>query len=106
MTDHKAYTDGVRYQYTHRVGTVTAGLCMVGFGVLFLINSIWGWLGYEVIFSFWPLILVGLGLELLVSNFEQRKVVYDKAAVFLLITMTFFAIAMAVADVCMDSFRM
>ena len=44
--------------------------------------------------------LILLGLELLFSNFSARKIVYDKAAVFLLILMTCFAIGMAMADEC------
>ena len=105
MTDIKMNTDKMQ-QHTHRVGTITAGLCMVGFGILFLINSIWDKIGYEMIFSLWPLILVGLGTELFVSNFEEKKIVYDKAAVFLLIIMTFFAMVMAAMDICMESVQL
>lgn len=43
----------------HRVGSYTAGLSMVGFGILFLLHYFWKNLDYERIFSLWPLILIG-----------------------------------------------
>lgn len=89
----------------HRVGSVTAGLSMVVFGVLLLLQSVFDMLSYERIFALWPLILIGLGVELLLSNLFVKKIVYDKAAVFLLVFMTFFVVAMAFVDVCMEAGR-
>ncbi len=86
----------------HRVGTVTVGLSMVAFGVLFLLNTVWGILNYEWIFALWPLILICLGLELFAANFRKDEILYDKAAVALLFLMTLFAMTMAVADQCME----
>jgi len=86
---------------THRVGTITTGLSMIVFGILFLLHLLAGMLSYEMIFSLWPLMLVGLGLELLISHLRAKQFVYDKAAVFLLICMTFFVMAMAAAEVCL-----
>ena len=85
---------------THRVGSVTAGLSMIVFGILFLIHLVTGAMNYTTIFSFWPIVLIGLGIELFLSNFLKKKIVYDKAAVFLLITMALFAMLMALVDVC------
>lgn len=84
----------------HRVGSVTTGMTMIGFGILFLLRLCFEWISYEIIFKLWPLILVGLGIEILISNFADRKYVYDKAAVFLLILVTFFSVCMAGVDVC------
>ena len=86
----------------HRVGTVTAGASMVVFGILLLIHSVFGFIDYQMVFSLWPLILIGLGAELLLSNFSEKRIVYDKGAVVLMIIMTFFAIGMAVAEICME----
>jgi len=83
---------------THRVGSVTAGLSMTGFGVLFLLHTLGNLVSYDFIFSLWPVMLIVLGLELLLSNFAQKRIVYDKAAVFLMIVMTFFAMSIAVVD--------
>lgn len=83
---------------SHRVGSVTAGISMIGYGVMFLLHLFFDMVEYQMMFSLWPVMLILLGLELLISNFSTKKVVYDKAAIFLLILMTFFAIGMAVAD--------
>lgn len=88
---------------THRVGSITAGMSMIVFGVMLLLHSIFNLMSYEMIFTLWPLILIGLGVELLFSNFQERKIIYDKAAVFILIIMIFFAMGMAVTDVCLQA---
>lgn len=84
---------------SHRVGSITAGLSMVGIGVMFILHLFFDRMDYQMMFSFWPVMLILLGLELLFSNFF-KKIVYDKAAIFLLILMTLFSMGMAVADVC------
>ena len=48
-----------------RIGTITMGVCLVVFGVLFLVHIFGGFLNYELIFHLWPLILIGLGIEIL-----------------------------------------
>lgn len=83
---------------THRVGSVTTGAGMVLFGTLFLVHYIWGILSYEAIFALWPLMLVGMGIEVLVSNSGKRNIVYDKPAIFLLIVMTLFVMLMGTMD--------
>ena len=85
---------------SHRVGSVTAGLSMIAFGVMFLLHLFFDLIEYQLIFSLWPVMLILLGVELLLSNFSKKKIVYDKAAVFLLIIMTVFTIGMAVVDEC------
>lgn len=88
---------------THRVGTITAGFSMVVFGILFLLHTLFDMMSYQIIFSFWPLVLVGMGVELLLSSRVKSGIIYDKAAVFLLIVMTLFVIGMACVDVCMEA---
>ena len=92
--------DKVSVYRSHRVGSVTAGLSMISFGVMFLLHLFFEIIDYRMMFSLWPVILILLGLELLLSNFSTKKIVYDKAAIFLLIVMTFFAMGMGVADEC------
>ena len=87
----------------HRVGSCTAGLSMVGFGILFLLHYFWKNLDYERIFSIWPLILIGLRAELLLSNRWEKKFIYDKGAIFLLIIMIFFVMGLAALDVCFQA---
>lgn len=87
---------------THRVGSVTAGLCMVGFGIIFLLHTFGNLVNYDFIFKLWPIMFIVLGVEILLSNFAEKRIVYDKAAIFLMIVMTFFAIGMAVVDMCIQ----
>lgn len=86
-----------------RVGTLTLGISLVLFGILFLVHMILPAFSYETIFRLWPCMFIILGIEILLSsrkdNVEFR---YDKAAVFLVILLTMFAMIMAGADWCMQ----
>lgn len=86
----------------HRVGSFTAGVSMVVFGILFLLQVLFDAVSYETIFRLWPLILIGLGIEILLSNLIAKKMVYDKGAVALLLLMTFLSIGMACTDVALE----
>lgn len=88
----------------HRVGSITTGLTMIAMGVCFILHLFLGIISYEDIFRLWPVIIIGLGIELLISNFITKKIVYDKASIFILITMVFFAMTMACADWAMLNF--
>ena len=90
---------------THRVGTITSGFCMVGFGVLLLLHNLLDIMDYEMIFGLWPLILIGMGIELLLSNVFKSRIVYDKAAVVLLFVMVLLVMVLAGVDVCMEASR-
>lgn len=79
----------------HRVGTITTGITLVAFGILFLLKIFLGVLDYVTIVNLWPLIIVGLGVELLLSTVKCENFVYDKASMFILVLMTFFAMGMA-----------
>ncbi|WP_343208150.1 LiaI-LiaF-like domain-containing protein [Anaerolentibacter hominis] len=84
----------------HRVGTFTFGILLVVFGLLFLLHLFIPALSYEIIFAFWPLIFILLGVEVLFFNFKQKteKIIYDKGAVVLTVLLTFFAMIMACVD--------
>lgn len=89
-------------QRTRRVGSVTFGLTLILFGVLFLVNMILPTLHYEVIFRLWPVIFIFLGIEILVenhrSNTEKCKFVYDFPAIVMLALVLLFAMLMAAVD--------
>ena len=53
---------------THRVGAFTSGFCMIGFGILLLLHNILDIMTYEQVLGLWPIILIGMGVELLLSN--------------------------------------
>ena len=85
---------------TRRVGSMTFGLMLVIFGGLFLLHIVVPGLGYIVIFKLWPCIFILLGIEILVSSRRSEiEYKYDKAAIFLIIVLTAFAMCMAGADV-------
>ncbi len=86
----------------HRVGSITTGISMIALGIAVLLHLIFDLISYEWIFRMWPLILIGLGIELLLSNFSKEKIVYDKAAVVLMFLVSFFAIGMAGMDIFME----
>lgn len=97
---------------THRVGSVTFGATLVVIGVLFLLHVFFPGMGYRFLVYFWPLILIGLGVEVLFGcrqkNFEirdkdgklveQGRVVYDGAAIFLTLAVTLFALLIGTID--------
>ena len=95
-----------------RVGTFTFGIILVVTGV---INALWQFfprINYEIVFRFWPLILIMLGIEVLLGSrqkvvevldgagniIEQNKVVYDVAAMVLTFVLTGFAMIMAMMN--------
>jgi hypothetical protein len=86
----------------HRVGTITTGCTLIAAGVLFVIHTFLNIISYEMIFRLWPIILIGLGLEVLAANFSKERIVYDKAGVVLLFLVMFFAMGMACADICFE----
>ncbi len=84
-----------------KIGTVTLGAVLVLFGFLFLVHTFWQGLDYTMIMKCWPLILISLGVETLLSvrqHTEEIKWVYDKAAVVLLFLLSLFAMMMAVVQ--------
>ena len=91
-----------RMDRTHRVGTVTCGLMFIVYGILFILHIIMPQLNYRILFNLWPIALISLGVEILVSctrkNQEERKIVYDFPAVLLIMLVVLFVIIMAVLD--------
>lgn len=92
---------------TRRVGSFTCGIAMVGFGVLFLLNTLFGMVDYTEIFSLWPLLLICMGAEMLFANYkysdtERFQLVYDKGAIVLLVLVTLFSIGMGITDYCIQ----
>ena len=85
---------------TRRVGTITVGVSMVAFGIMFLLCSVFQLVTYQTVFALWPVVLIVFGLELLVYSFFKGKLVYDKGSVFIMILMLLFSAGMAAVDVC------
>lgn len=87
---------------THRVGTVTCGLMFIVYGILFILHIVMPQLNYRILFNLWPIALISLGVEILVSctrkNQEEKKVIYDFPAVLLIMLVVLFVIIMAALD--------
>ncbi len=93
----------------HRIGTVTFGMILIMFGILFLAHIFVPWLSYRYIFRLWPLIFICLGVEVLLGNHRAAKLaeaeegitvnfIYDKTAILLTVCLTFFGMVLAMMD--------
>lgn len=87
---------------TRRVGSVSFGLTLIVFGVLFLVHMAVPALDYDAIFRCWPVVFVFLGMEILVENHKSNaagyRFVYDFPAVLMMFLLLFFAMMLAVVD--------
>lgn len=96
--------ENIKEVRTHRVGSITLGSALVAFGILFLVHLFVPVLTYEMIFHAWPCIFILLGIEILLANRKKNvEFIYDGKAVFLTITLTLFAMLMAVIDVIINN---
>lgn len=92
---------------TRRVGSITCGILMIFFGILFMVHMFYPPLSLEVIMKLWPLILIALGGEMIASNIRRREdeeeiLKYDKGAIFLVFLLTCFSAVMGIIECCMN----
>ena len=90
-----------------RVGSITCGILMIVFGILFLVHMFYPPLSLGTIMKLWPLILVALGGEMIAANRKQEEdgeeiLKYDKGAVFLVFLLACFAVGMGLLEYFMD----
>lgn len=86
---------------TRRIGSVTFGISLILFGVLFLGKLLFPALKYTFIFHLWPVVFIMLGLEILIETHRDGiKYVYDKAAIFMMLLLLVFVMCMGAADWC------
>lgn len=92
-----------------RVGSITFGVVLVVMGCLFLLHMFFPQFNYFMIYRFWPVVLILLGIEVLVGSrgknyevlneegkiIEQSKMVYDFAAILMMALILGIAIFMA-----------
>lgn len=87
---------------THRVGTVTCGLVLILYGILFLVHMVLPAVNYSLIFDCWPIVLIFLGVEILLGcagkNAEKRNFKYDFGSVLIILLMMLFSMIMAAVD--------
>lgn len=77
-----------------RVGTFTLGLTLIVFGVFLFLHTFISTFTFSFIASLWPLILILLGLEVMVSYIVNKddKLRYDGGAIALIIILALFAL--------------
>lgn len=80
-----------------RVGTLTAGVVLIIFGVLFLLRLAFPSINISLIVSLWPAILILLGIEMIIAYVINKddKLRYDSGAILLVIVLSFFSMGMA-----------
>lgn len=85
-----------------RIGSVTFGIALICYGILFLVRIFVPQLRYHIIFQCWPVVFILLGIEILVENHrcraQEKKFIYDFPAILMMASMLFFAMIMAVID--------
>lgn len=87
-----------------RVGTLTLGITLIAVGGLYLADLFLPAVEPMYFMRFWPVILILLGCEILVSwslN-KEDKLRYDGGAIFLTICLIGFAWCMAAAQMFLD----
>lgn len=74
-----------------RVGTFTTGIVLVMFGIMFLLRLIYPSIDYLKIASLWPIVLVLLGIEIIVSYSINKEEImkYDFGAIILILMLSF-----------------
>lgn len=92
--------------HTRRVGGITCGISLIFFGIMFLISPFLDKIDYSFILHFWPIILIGLGVEMLAANHrcrndENSRLKYDKGAIFIMVILMLFAACMGTAEFCL-----
>lgn len=77
------------------VGTLTLGISFVVFGVFFLTNAVFDVIPYTILFTLWPVILILLGVEVLVSYAMNKteNTRFSGVSIFLLVLLTLFALS-------------
>lgn len=102
LQDIRQEQETVRPKRTHRVGTITFGLMLVGFGVGFLLRIINPDITYFAVWQYWPCTLISLGIEVLISTFYAEKAKYDGWAIALCFLIVFFSMGLAGTEFLFD----
>ena len=71
-----------------RVGTISMGIVLIGFGILILISQINQLSAVELAMKFWPMILILIGGEVLWYSYKTKddediKIRYDILSIFI-----------------------
>lgn len=80
-----------------RIGTISMGIVLILFGVLLLLSKVSSISGIEIFVSFWPVILIILGIEILYYVYknkeEEKPIRYDIFSIFIVTAILMFNMA-------------
>lgn len=87
-----------------RVGSFSLGCVLILMGTLYLLHLVIPSLSYEVIFRFWPAVLILLGGEILVANCHHgdKTFEYDLGGIILMFLVVCFSCGMGLIDYMMQ----
>ena len=85
-----------------RVGTISLGISLVGFVIVFLLRIFWSAFPVVEAIRFWPVLLIILGTEILLAGIGKKEFVIDKASVILLFISIVFVNCLAIAQYAID----
>lgn len=82
-----------------RAGSLTLGICLTGYGILFLLHMITG-LSYHFIFQVWPVLFILLGCEVLAGSLFHRgeQIRFDLFSCFMIFLAACFAMLLGFMD--------
>lgn len=89
-----------------RVGTLTAGMVLIVFGVMFLLRFVITNINILLIASLWPIILISVGIEIIVAYVinKEEKINYDFGAIILVAILVLFAMGVGGAEFVINHF--
>ncbi len=90
---------------SRKVGVFTLGMSLIIFGILFILKTIFANTSFLFILKLWPIILILLGFEILISYIINKDDTYkfDGVSIVILIVMAFFSMIMASAEVVLSN---
>jgi len=92
---------------SRKIGVLTLGVALVAFGALFLARVFAPWFDYARVLQFWPVVLILLGVEVLVSALLPKKegepsFKLDAVSIILLFAVLFLACGLAAAQFALE----
>lgn len=91
---------------SRRIGSVTLGLTLIVFGMLFFLSIFIKNLDYMYVVKFWPVIFIFLGIEMLVAAFSKRTegAKVDIPSCIMTFLLIGFSMALAAVQFALDAF--
>ena len=92
---------------SRKIGVLTLGVSLVALGLLYLLKVFFPAWNYLTILKFWPIVLILLGVEVLLSAFLPRKegeppAKLDALSIVLLFVTLFLACGLAAAEFALE----